>query len=349
MKRLIIADILSARTNGKLEGHYATVAQNYIDIFGGIYDVYVAGGPVYRGKFQKYIALPYDTNKNVSGIRNKFHVLKNYYEVMKHEKDSIIVFQCSAVATLMVGLFLKRPRKKNIYLIQYDLQMTSSKVKKLFLSLIRKNIKGVICPGQEIGEKLSIRYCVVPDYIYLNKIEYNADMSYEFDFGIYGILAKGKGVLEAAKVIAGTPYTIRIAGKVGTLPEDKNMIEELSRLAQISKNIKLEIGYLSDSEYLKKIQKTKYCILNYDESYAMRSSGVIFDSLFNCRPVLARKRKYVQFVEDKQIGVIYSSIEKVNLEAVLSEDFYSQLQVNILQYLKEQKGYKDSLISFFEG
>lgn len=346
MKKLVVADILSASTNGKLEGHYSTVAQNYIDIFEGIYDVYVAGGPVYKGKFKRYIALPYDTKKDIPGFLNKVHALKNFWEVMKHEKDSVIVFQCSAVVTIMLGLLLKSTKNKNVFLIQYDQQMISSKFKRMLLSMIRRKIGGIICPGKEIGVNLKINYCVVPDYIYSPKNNSDIGESIEYDFGIYGILAQGKGVLEAANIIADTQYTLRIAGKIGTLPEDKKMIEELFELSQKSNNIKLEIGYLSDNDYIKKIQETKYCILNYDQSYAMRSSGVIFDSLFNCRPVLAKKRKYAQFVEDECIGVVYSSLAEVNFSEVLSTNYYAELQNNIKRYLERQNKSKENLIAF---
>ena len=43
--RLIVADVRSTSTDGIAAGHYFTVAQNYLDLFGAEMDVRIAGGP----------------------------------------------------------------------------------------------------------------------------------------------------------------------------------------------------------------------------------------------------------------------------------------------------------------
>lgn len=49
--RLIVADVRSTSTDGIAAGHYFTVAQNYLDLFGAEMDVRIAGGPVYGDRF----------------------------------------------------------------------------------------------------------------------------------------------------------------------------------------------------------------------------------------------------------------------------------------------------------
>lgn len=59
--RLIVADVRSTSTDGIAAGHYFTVAQNYLDLFGAEMDVRIAGGPVYGDRFgNKLIRLPHD-------------------------------------------------------------------------------------------------------------------------------------------------------------------------------------------------------------------------------------------------------------------------------------------------
>lgn len=48
MKRLILADVKSLNIKGKSIGHYFTLAQNYIDLFGDYCQVKIAGGPIYK-------------------------------------------------------------------------------------------------------------------------------------------------------------------------------------------------------------------------------------------------------------------------------------------------------------
>ena len=45
-QKVIDADIKSVNNNGKSEGHYFSVARNYLEMLHNNYDVKVAGGPV---------------------------------------------------------------------------------------------------------------------------------------------------------------------------------------------------------------------------------------------------------------------------------------------------------------
>lgn len=69
--RLIVADVRSTSTDGIAAGHYFTVAQNYLDLFGAEMDVRIAGGPVYGDRFgDKLIRLPHDYIVGSSAVRN---------------------------------------------------------------------------------------------------------------------------------------------------------------------------------------------------------------------------------------------------------------------------------------
>ena len=77
MKRIIIADVKSFNRNGKSTGHYFSVADNYLDIFKNRCDVIVAGGPLYKKKYNKLLQLPFDTTPQGFGLLNKLKVIIN--------------------------------------------------------------------------------------------------------------------------------------------------------------------------------------------------------------------------------------------------------------------------------
>lgn len=346
MKDIYIVDIRSANKNGRSEGHYFAVAENYINVFSSVADVYVAGGPIYKKKFDRYFALPFDSIGN--SIRDKITTIINAIYALKRIRNQTLVFQCSAISTvcLIIALF---STTNDIYLIQYDTCMIASKWRKLIFNRTRKRIKGIICPGKEIGVALETEYCVVPDYIYCSRELVTKNSEFQYDFGMYGILAQGKGILEAVELLAKSNYRVKIAGKVAGLPEDKVMMEKLQEIAAIHPNIMLEIGYLPDEKYKEYITSTKYVILNYSDSYALRSSGVILDAIYNYTPVIVRRRKYADFVGDSEIGVVYDHLGEVDLEQLLHDNVRSNFIENIDKYLKMQEKHRHTLTEFVLG
>lgn len=345
MKNLYIADIKSANSKGKSVGHYFSVAENYTSLFKEYADVFVAGGPVYKDRFANYYALPYDSISSKGKYRNKIATFINTCFVLKKIKNSVIVFQCSAVSTVCLALALIKP-KSEVYLIQYDTYMLASRVKKLIFNLARKRIKGIICPGSEIGEALQVRQCVVPDYIYCENNKCSEQFEKKYDFGMFGILAYGKGIYEAAEALAKTNFQVKIAGKVANLAEDQEMIVKLKRLCAEHNNIDLEIGYLSDKAYDTYIRETKFIVLNYSDSYALRSSGVILDAIYRKTPVIVRKRKYAEFVKTHNIGFTYDDISDFDFSASLEKNQYQIFIDNIDKYLQEQEMHRKRLVNF---
>ena len=351
MQQLIIADIRSRNAGGNLEGHYFSVASNYQYMYEGKFDVKVAGGPIYYNRYTKMVRLKYDTLENGSHLGNKIKMLLNGFRVLKADEGAKIVFQFSGVFTAYICLAL-HPNKHNVYMIQYDASSINSRLKKIVYSLIKNKVKGIICPVDEIGRKFGIPYCTVPDYIYchLNRAA-NCDMSQglstqQFDLGIYGMLAVGKGIWEAACFFAGTEYSLMIAGKTSSDPEDSKMVERLVELAQNYPNVHLDLRYLSDETYNAYIRSTKYIVLNYSETYALRSSGVIWDSLFNERPVIAKNRRFVEFVKEEQLGKAYDNLSELNLEELMRGPVYNSYLDNIKNYLRKHDHYANKLYDF---
>jgi len=110
--RLIVADVRSTSTDGIAAGHYFTVAQNYLDLFGAEMDVRIAGGPVYGDRFgNKLIRLPHDYIVGSSAARNKRAVFQNVRALLREAQDDVIVLQCSAVATAYLGLALFKKKE----------------------------------------------------------------------------------------------------------------------------------------------------------------------------------------------------------------------------------------------
>ena len=92
--RLIVADVRSTSTDGIAAGHYFTVAQNYLDLFGAEMDVRIAGGPVYGDRFgNKLIRLPHDYIVGSSAARNKRAVFQNVRALLREAQDDVIVLR----------------------------------------------------------------------------------------------------------------------------------------------------------------------------------------------------------------------------------------------------------------
>ena len=129
--RLIVADVRSTSTDGIAAGHYFTVAQNYLDLFGAEMDVRIAGGPVYGDRFgDKLIRLPHDYIVGSSAVRNKRAVFQNVRALLREAQDDVIVLQCSAVATAYLGLALFKKKETRVYAIQYSTDGVNSLLKR---------------------------------------------------------------------------------------------------------------------------------------------------------------------------------------------------------------------------
>lgn len=347
MKRIIIADIKSFNNSGKSTGHYYRVAQNYIDLYSEFCDVKIAGGYIYSKRFEnnQLLKLPYETKINRSKIINLLNVLKNAYFLFKRVSDKdVVIMQKSGTLTMFLAIALFANTKNNIFFIEYDTEALKSPLGKFIYSIAKKKINGIICPNEIISKAYGIPSCIVTDYIYSKKDKKN-DIDFskkQYDFCVIGSIWPDKGVVEVAQKFKNTSYKLVIAGK----PCNEIIEKELNYIVRNSPNIKLHLGYISDTDYNNYIVNSKYCILNYRGCYNDRSSGVILDILFNRVPVIACRCNATLFLEEENIGYLYNNLEEFNPAHVMNEKTYNNYLKGINNFLIKQDKYREKVISF---
>lgn len=343
---ILIADVKSHNVGGKSPGHYFRLAQNYVDMFEELADVRVVGGPVYKNRFDNALLLSNDTVDENGFVKKKLGVLKNCFELFNRAGNQYIVVQSNAVATVYIALLLSH-QKNNIFMIQYNQFSINSPLKKLIYKLAKNKIAGMLCPTEAIGKAYGIPYHVISDYCVTKKEMEKLPKEPEqkkYDFGMVGLITRDKGIIEAAKKLAGTSAKVIIAGRADT-PEIER---ELKQLAADSPNIQLELGYISDENYDKYIRQSRYCVLNYSDAYSAHSSGVVFDVLYRGTPVVGRMCETLRFIKDEGLGIVYDEIDNCDFEAILQSDKDSEYLNNLRGYLEKQLAVPEGLIKFME-
>lgn len=342
--RLIVADVRSTSTDGIAAGHYFTVAQNYLDLFGAEMDVRIAGGPVYGDRFgNKLIRLPHDYIVGSSAVRNKRAVFQNVRALLREAQDDVIVLQCSAVATAYLGLALFKKKETRVYAIQYSTDGVNSLLKRGLYALCRRKISGVICPNAAIGAAYGRPMCVVSDYISTGTMQPPVPYAQQrYDFGMVGLITSDKGVVEAAKQLRNTPYRVLIAGRVQEAPLET----ELRAVCAGARNIELRLEYLSEAAYDEAIRQCRYCILNYSENYSLHSSGVVFDILFRGVPIVGSRCGTLQMVDANELGKTVSSMADFAPERLLDEAVHDRYVRNIARYCQLQAQEREKLRDF---
>lgn len=343
---IFLADIRSLTPDGKVKtGHSVTVAKMYKEIFGSEAFLLISGGPVYREYFEEKdcCILPY--NEHTAKFSEKWKTFINCKKLFKEAEGNTIIFQSISPVTLFMCIVLFYRKKSNLYLIQYNTFAVSSLFNRFLYKLAKRAFNGLICPNDYVGQKFKLPYCVVPDYIYTGNNSINNIVKYDgkqYDFCIIGRLNKDKGVIEATKHFIGTEYKLLIAGSV----QSNTLQKELMDICKSSDNIDLRIGYVSDDLYLNYLSLSRYAILNYMGEYSDRSSGVVYDTLFNNVPVVGRRCRALEFIEENDIGYIYDDISRFYPDVVLNESFHSKCLRNIIEYRKKHESYKQKLKSF---
>lgn len=350
MRRLIIADVKSHNNNGKCTGHYFSVAQNYLDLFRGICDIKVAGGPIYNGRFASsdLFGLPYSSIDGENILKNKWRVMQNCRHLFRNtNKEDVIVMQQSGSATMFFFIALFARKKNNIYVIEYGTESRDGFIKNCLFNWAKKKIKGFICPNERIGKCYELPYCIVTDYIYTGKLQISDIPKYpekKYDFAMVGSIWPDKGVVEAVERLSSTQYKILVAGN----PAIENLGVRLKELAKQNSNIELHLGYVSEEDYYKYIRSSRYCILNYSGCYSDRSSGVVLDVLFNGVPIIGHRCNAFRFIEDKNMGMLVDDMKVFNPDEVINEKTYNKYMDGLCQYLKKQSLYKKKLVDFLK-
>lgn len=348
MEKIYIADIQSiCNAKNQCVGHWFALAKNYIALFKEKCDVVVAGGPVYREEFGKYsyLSLPKNVNDGMGCLSRYLAFYLNARYLFNQAQRQTIVMQYGSPFSTHIAVLLGY-KKSNVYLVEYSTVGIQGLLKQIVWALLKKRVCGVICPTEEVGEKFSVPYCVVPDYIFTGKVFICSSSYYEkkYDFCVIGRLNKDKGIIEIINALKGKGCSVLIAGK----PDNPDYYNSILQSANGSSNIKLHLDYLSTIEYQSYLNQSRYAILNYQSEYSNRSSGVVFDTLFAGLPVIGNRCSSLQFVEDNGLGMVLDNINDIDLNLVLNETFYNRCRANIADYCKENKKCTEKIASFIK-
>lgn len=347
LSHIILADINCHCRQGLLMGHSCAVAHNYAALFHNRAKLSVAGGSSLAKEFPDAVYLPHNADADASVLLNKVRVMHNLWHLFRRCRNATIVLQSSAVATAFLGIAAIKSRETPLYMIQYNTMGLDSPVKRFLYNMAKPYINGIICPNADIGKAYGLPYCVVPDYIYTGEKMGDA-VPYEekkYDFCMVGIISRDKGIIQAAKKLAGSSYRVMIAGR----PSSSEIQEALENIAKDVDNIELRLRYLDKVEYTDIIRNSRYCILNYSGAYSQHSSGVVFDILFNGIPIIGRKCKSLQFIEDYGMGYLFEDISEWNISALPNQGTYREYRQNIHQYYHTHEESREKLIRFVTG
>ncbi len=342
--KVIIADILSNTINGKQTGHYFALARNYLEIFGE--DCLVAGGPVYKQAFstKELIVLPNDNIEGDGLLKLRCKTFANARYLFKVAKKDIIVLQQCTTITTFICLLLFCSRNTKVFFIQYNQSGLRHVIGRFLFKIVKKKIIGVICPNDQVGKAYGLPYCVVPDYIYTNKAPYESKPYSEkkYDFCMIGRISDEKGIIEVAKLLVNTSFRVLIAGR----PVTEQLKTELVLACGNATNIKLHLDFISEVDYKRYLQESRYTILNYQGEYSKRSSGVVYDTLFAGVPVIGCKCNALKFIEDNELGTLYENIEEFDFNSVLNNLQYDVYLNNIRKYRQSHQYFKYILKEF---
>lgn len=344
-KTVYIADLRSNNNAGKSTGHFLPVAAMYQKLFAGKCNVKVAGGPVYLTRFRsdEMCLLPYDVSS--TSIRDKWHTMKNAIKLFGEAKGQTIVVQQGTVVTAMIAIALFYRNTSRLYMIQYSDEGVRTVFRRLIYRFAKRKIDGIICPNRIVGEAYERPYLVVPDYIYTGEHIQQSVKAYNdktYDFCMIGRISPEKGVVNVARLLRNTKYKVLIAGKT----QNEDQAKTLHEICDDSLNIVLRLEYVSDTDYLNYLNDSRYAILNYSGEYSKRSSGVVYDTIFNGVPVIGCRCSALQFIENMGLGMLFDDIMQFNPEMVLDEAFHKKCLNDIAKYKKSHDQYKKELLEF---
>lgn len=321
MKRVVIADISSIKLNESNFGHYGKVASMYKKLFkSDDADVMIAGGPVYRTRAveSERIDLPYDFELECGKSKFQTFLMKigsviNGISLFSKLNNDIVICQPYSFPSWMISILFAK-RITDIYLIEYK-DERHNRLNKFLYNLVKKRIKGIICPNDVVGKAYDLPYITVPDYIVTERKIRDEQIAYKYDFGMVGIMSLGKDIDDVIQSFANTKYKVIIAGYFNDLQRYESFVR------RCTPNITIINKYLSDDEYNCILKSTKYMLLPYNKKYSAASSGVVFDILFNGRPLITRDFLNFHFVKEYGVGILYTeSIAELDHDKLLDDE-----------------------------
>lgn len=331
--RLIIADIASHNSNGKSFGHYFAVAENYSRVLGCT----IAGGPIYRSKFEDALILPYDGLTTDNVVIKKWKQLMNCRALFRATQGGTVILQHAALATAIFGTLLFKKKHTKLFLITYNDEGYNRPFMRFFYNMAKRKVNGVICPFEFVGRGYDLPAIVVPDYLYCeDQFQTLSKVDKKYDLCVIGNITPEKGVREVIDLAIQQSVSLIVAGR----PASPELEKELQYAVADHKNITAKFKFLSEEEYLDIINSSLYCVLNYqDKSYSTRSSGVAYDLLFRGTPIIGRRCTALNYIEEKGMGVLFDNIANVDLKELLKLERVERFKKGIYQYTQLHKHY----------
>lgn len=356
-KKLVIADCLQLiDINGYPSGHYIKTSKQYANLLGEFYDVIITSSVYYSSHLLNYNTMHLNHNvlDNKFGFINKikriFKLISNMIKVLSSNSDKIIIQACDLTVMSICLLFYFG--NKQIYLIRYDDLNSLSRLKKLAFRVIKHKISGLITGLEKSLTSYNTNGIVVSDYFYDPKEnlykEGNGSIKnnqWKYDFSIIGIIREDKNIEDVINTFSGTNYNVCIAGRI----VDATRLENLKE--KISSNIQIINDYISEEKYKEIITNSKFIVLPYKKGYNHTSSGVIFDAIYNKKPVIVSNVDSFTFIKKEQLGIVYNnSIEEIlpqmsdNNDADYLYEFYINNTKKFIS--KNEKVNKERLVNF---
>lgn len=347
MSQVIIADLKSADANGVCVGHFFALASNYDKIFGPHCNFKISGGPLYKKQFKKesLLSLPYSYIEGDNKLKNFFRMLLNAKKLFSSiEKNDVIIIQDSQPTMILFAILLTYFGKANLFQIHYSEEPMRRWYFRAMMKLARRNIKGVICPNENVGKAYAVPYICVPDYIYIEQktLSKRTFAEKRIDFMSIGRIVNDKGILETAKAFVNLSHSLLIAGK----PDENFDVDQLMMTAEKNKKISVFLDYISENDFNRYIDESRYCILNYQGSYVERSSGVVLDTLFKGVPIVGHRCRALQFIEDYGMGFLYDDINDFEFSRILDPIIWQKCVDAIDVYKKQFEDHKKRLLNF---
>lgn len=355
MKNIYIVDIRSNNNRGKCTGHFIPVARNFVDIFSGDFNVKVAAGPTYQGAFpcEQILPLPYSIPSDErfwERIKSKVKSLWNCWVLFKSiEPNSCLIWQHSTLLTSCIGIILFGWVKPvTIHMILYSADSLTSRFNATLFRMAGKRISSILCPNHHVGRASKLPYHVVPDYVYVKGLGKETTVPFEekkYDFCFVGRFNRDKGVAEVLRVLRNQQYRVIVAGS----PDSVAYGKELEALVDGCTNISLRLGFIETKQYHDYITYSRYSILNYQGEYSLRSSGVVYDTLFAGVPVIGTKCEALRMVEEFSLGYLYDNLALVDWAQFLNAQRHQQFLENICRYRETHTAYAALLKKLVRG
>ena len=245
-----------------------------------------------------------------------------------------MIFQSYSKLPIYIALTLFKP-KSRIFMIEYHYS-TKSGIAGFFRKMAFKRITGIITSSDTVGHSFGKPYIKVSDYIYIPKKIRREEKKY--DFAMLGTIASDKNYEDVIAATSNTKYRVLLAGKF----LDNERFEKIRSLAGDNVNILNE--YLSEEDYYRYIRQSRFLVLPYiPSSHNGKSSGVVLDSLYQGTPVIATRTDSFAFIEENNLGIVYSSSFQ---EVLKSGEFKYSFTTEIENFLNSQYDQAKALRDF---